>query len=438
MAVTTLSTTGLNKFFLEYIKPGLEVMWYNNTTIYDRFKTDTDTCLGKYGVQKVVYGQPKSARPSSSTTFPTADSSSYSEFTFYMKRGMYASLQFDNLAIACSKGSGAVKELVKSETENLMAYIPNKLNKQFWGDGSGRLGIVKTAVSASTTCYVDGDTTNWGLFGIDSNYYTDPGKYLFEGMSVDIYTSAGVKEVEDVKISTMSDDAAGTNTLTMAEAITCGANSLIFDHDTYATTEAAGTGVPMGLQGIISATNPYIGITASSAFQGVDRTAYTWACGQVFNMGAAITTPAVVTEIKLLECIQKMEKWGTISVILTNDVIWRVLFEILKADKTMPNDPGLWGGLTGIKFFAGKTKSIPIIYDEDCPDGRIYFFDDGSIKVSAPDRNGLDWLPGTDGNILSRVQGKDEYVANLRWYYNMTCSRPKANGYLRYVKHSAT
>jgi len=438
MAVTSLSTSGLNKFFLEYVKPGLEVMWYNNTTIYDRFKTDTDTCLGKYGVQKVIYAAPKSARPSSSSTFPTADSSSYNEFTFYMKRGMYASLQFDGLAEACGKGAGAVKELVKSETENLMGYIPNKLNKQFWGDGSGRLAILSAGISASTTGYVDGDTTNWGLFGIDSNYYTAPSKYLFEGMSVDIYSSAGVLEAEDVKISTIAEGGAGTDTLTFAETITASANSFIFDHDTYASTEAAGTGVPMGLQGIISSSNPYIGITASSAFQGINRSNYSWACGQVFNMGAAIGTPAVVTETKLLECIQKVEKWGKCDVILTNDIIWRVLFEILKADKTMPNDPGLWGGLSGIKFFAGKSKSTPIIYDEDCPDGRIYFIDDGSIKISAPDKSGLTWLPGDNGNILYRVQGKDEHAANLRWYYNMTISRPKANGYLRYVKHASS
>ncbi|MCK7475651.1 MAG: phage major capsid protein [Rhodopseudomonas palustris] len=335
------------------------------------------------------------------------------------------------------QGSRAVKDLLKSETEAIMSYIPHKLNKQFWGDGSGRLAILSAAVAGSVTGYVDGDTTNWGLFGIDSNGYTAPSKYLFEGMSVDIYSSAGVLEASDVKINTISEGGAGTDTLTFASAVTASDNSFIFDHDTYAAAEAAGTGVPMGLIGMIASGNPYIGITASSAFQGINRSTYSWAQAQVFNMGSAIGSPAVVTEKKPLEVIQKCERYGTLSTVITNDEIWRALFEILKADKTMPNDPGYWGGLTGIKFYGGKAKGLPIIYDEDCPDGRIYFIDDKTVKVSAPDKNGMDWLPGDSGNILTRVQGKDEYAANLRWYYNMTLNKPKANGLLRYVKHAS-
>jgi len=437
MSVATLSTSGLNKLFLEYIKPGLEVEFYTNTTTYGRFKTDVESCLGKYGIMKVLSATPKSARPSSSSTFPTADQGTYQEFTYYMKRGMYATLQFDGLALACGKGAGAVKDLLKSETEAIMSYIPHKLNKQFWGDGSGRLAILSASIAATTTGYVDGDTTNLGWFGIDSNGYTAPSRYLFEGMSVDIYTAAGVLEASDVKISAITEGGAGTDTLTFDTAITATSNSLIFDHNTYSAAEAAGSGVPMGLAGIISSANPYIGITASSAFQGINRSTYNWAQAQIFNMGSAIGSPGVITEAKMLEVIQKTERYGTLSVIMTNDVIWRALFEILKADKTMPNDPGYWGGLTGMKFYGGKAKGLPIIYDEDIPDGRVYFIDDKSIKISAPDKNGMDWLPGDSGNILSRVQGKDEYAANLRWYYNMTTNKPKANGLLRYVKHAS-
>jgi len=437
MSVAQLSTTGLNKLFLEYIKPGLEVALYQNTTVYDRFKTNTEDVKGKYGITKVLTSSPKSFRASSNSTFPTADQGYYQEFVYYMKRGGYGTLQFDGLAMACGRGAGAVKELVRSEIDALMIYVPHKLNKQFWGDGSGRLAITSAASTASTTVTVDGDTANWGRFGIDSNDYTNPSQYLFDGMSVDIYTSAGVLEVSDVKISSISLGGAGTDTLTMASAVSCSDNALIFDHDTYAATEAAGTGVPMGLYGICESANPYIGITASSAFQGVNRSSYTWACAQMFNMGSAIGSPAVVTDKQILKVIQKVERYGAVEVIMTNDPIWRALFEILKADKTMPNDPGYWGGLTGIKFYAGKAKSVPIIYDEDCPDGRMYFWGRDAVQISSPDRMGLDWLPGDSGNILSRVQGKDEYSANMRWYYNMTTKNPLNIGVLRYVKHSS-
>jgi hypothetical protein len=158
----------------------------------------------------------------------------------------------------------------------------------------------------------------------------------------------------------------------------------------------------------------------------------------MFDMGSAIGSPAVITDKMILKVIQKVERYGAIDVIMTNDSIWRALFEILKADKTMPNDPGYWGGLTGMKFYAGKSKAIPIVYDEDCPDGRVYFWGKDAVQITAPDKAGLDWLPGDNGNILSRVQGKDEYAANMRWYYNMTARKPRDIGVLRYVKHSST
>jgi hypothetical protein len=158
----------------------------------------------------------------------------------------------------------------------------------------------------------------------------------------------------------------------------------------------------------------------------------------MFNMGSAIGTPAVVTDKQILKVIQKVERFGPVEVIMTNDSIWRALFEILKADKTMPNDPGYWGGLTGMKFYGGKSKAVPIMYDEDCPDGRMYFWGRDAVQITSPDKMGLDWLPGDSGNILSRVQGKDEFAANMRWYYQMTAKKPRNIGVLRYVKHASS
>ncbi len=429
MAVFSLGTSTTDKLFLEYIKPGLHIELYKNTTLYDRFKTDTDSCLGKYGVMKLLTSTPKSARPSSTSTFPTADQGVYNEFIFYMKRAMYASLQFDGLAIATGKGAGAVMEVVKAETEGMMFYIANKLNKQFWGDGSGRLATVDTASSASTSVSIDNR-----YFGLDSNEYTLAHQWLEDGMYIDIRdSSTGNLEVEDVEISSIADGADGTSTLTMASAQTVTDNSEVFDHDTYASTEAAGTGVPMGLSGLISTSNPTVGVTATSAFQNINRSSNTYAQAQTWAHGSvAITNKAI------LKAIQKCERYGNISVIIMNDILWRAYYTILEADKTMPNTPAFWGGLSGLSFYGGRNKTIPVIYDEDCPDQTIYFVDDSKIKISAPTKAGMDWLPGDSGHILTRVQGKDEYVANLRWYYNMTTNMPRALGYISGVKHAAS
>jgi hypothetical protein len=428
MSVLQLGTAATDKLFMEYIKPGLQLEFVKNTVVYDRFKTDKEACQGKYGVMRLMTAAAKSARPSSSSSFPTPKQGTYSEFLFYIKRGMYASMQFDGLAIACGKGAGAIKDIIKAETEGITIYIANRLNRQFWGNGSGVLAVVNGAVSASTSVTID-----HAWFGVDANGYTPASRYLEAGQSVDIYSSAGVLQESDVEISTITLGGGATDTLTMGSNVTCSDNSVILDHDTYATTEAAGTGVPMGLMGIISTSNQTVGITALSAFQNIDRSSYTFAQAQLFNHSSA-----AITNKRILEAIQKVEKYGTVNVILTNGEIWRAYYEQLEADKTLPNEKAFWGGTSGLTFYGGRSKALPIIYDDDCPDNRIFFIDDTKIKVIAPTDSGMDWLPGDSGHILTRVAGKDEYTANLRWYYNMSCTMPQAEGCIYGVKHAAS
>jgi len=428
MSVFGMGTSATDKLFLEFVLPGLHIEIIENTVLYGRFETDTEHCVGKYAVFKALVASSKSARPSSSSTFPTAKQGTYDEYTLYMKRGMYAQLQFDGLAMACSRGKGAVMDLLQAETKGIMIHIANKLNRQFWGDGSGRLATLNAASSNSTSVSID-----HRFFGQDSNERTDPGLYLDAGMDVDIYSSAGALEAEEVEISTIADDADGTGTLTMAEAVTATDNAEIFDHDTYASSRAAGTGVPMGLKGIVDTADPYVGITAVS-FQGVDRdtTGNEWAEAQTEDMGSV-----AVTNAKMMKLCHQTERYGRVDVIITNEIIWRAYYQILEADKTLPNEKAMWGGVTGLTFYGGRAGAIPVIYDYDCPDNRMYFLDENFLQVYAPTQDGLTWLPG-DAGILTRVQGADEQTASLVWYYNFGCDRPQAQGVLYNVKHAAT
>jgi len=428
MSVFQVGTDQYDKLFLEFIKPGMYTQYIANTIVYDRFKTDVESCLGKYGVMKLATASSKSARPSSSSTYPTALQGSYAEFIFYMKRGMYATLQFDGLALAVGKDDGAVENIVSEEVDGQTIYISNRLNRQFWGNGSGVLATLNAASANSTTVSIDS-----ALFGLDSNEYTNPANYLEEGQAVDIRNgTTGVLEAEEVIISTITDDLDGTATLVMASAVTASDNAVIMDHDTYATTEAAGTGVPMGIAGIISTSNQTVGITALSAFQNVNRSTYAWAQAQSFDMGSI-----AIEDETVIKMIQKQEKYGRVNALLTNGVIWRKWSTILKADNSMVNETMLWGGNEGIVFYGGRKGKIPIIMDDDCPDNTVYSIDDSKIVISAPSRAGMDFVKGRNG-ILQDVAGKDEMVANLKWYYNMTTSQPKALAKLINVKHASS
>uniref|UniRef100_A0A6M3K5Q4 Putative capsid protein n=1 Tax=viral metagenome TaxID=1070528 RepID=A0A6M3K5Q4_9ZZZZ len=422
----TGGTGATDKLFLEYIMPGLNVEVRENSVLYDRFKTDVDSVTGSRAVFKCLTSSPKSVRPSSTSTLPTAKQGGYSEFVLYMKRGLYAQLQFDGLAIACAKGKGAVMGLLEAELKGMGIQIARKMNRQFWGDGSGRLAQLYAAVSNDTAAYVDGP-----LFAQDSNGYTPASNFLDEDQEIDIrHSTTGALEAEGITISTISATGTAYDTLTLAEAVTATEDAYIFDHDTYASSQAMGTGVPMGLAGIIEASDPYTGIT-STDFQGVDRGTLSWARANEVDMGSV-----AVTEIKILQTIMECEKFGRVKAIITNDVIWRALFEILQANQAAKPEPAQWGGTTGISFYGGRGGKIPIIYDTDCPDNTMYFIDDDYLQVYAPMKNGMTWMPG-DSGILTRVSGKDEWVAGLVYYYNFGTNKPKALGKLYNVKHAS-
>src|SRR5574343_189674 len=186
MSVASLSNTDMNKIFLEYIIPGLHVEIRKNSILYDRFDTNTKDVKGKYATFKCLTASTP-GRPSSSSTLPTPVQSVVNEFYLYMKRGYMDTMQFDGLALACGKGKGVILGMVETELKGKTYAAANKMNKQMWGDGSGRLAQVVGAVTASTSVIVDGP-----LFGQSADFRTNPANFLFLNQYVDIYSSAGV------------------------------------------------------------------------------------------------------------------------------------------------------------------------------------------------------------------------------------------------------
>jgi hypothetical protein len=425
MSVFGMGVAATDALFLEFIYPGLTSEIRENTVLVDRFGTDTETCLGKYSVFKALTAAPASARPSSSMSLPTPKQGTYSEFTSYMKRGLYVQLQFDGLAVATGKGKGAVMNVVESEVNAIKIQIANKLNRQYWGDGSGRLAQLYAAVSGSTTVIVDGPN-----FGQDANEYTNPAMWLDVDQEIDIYSTAGVLEAEAITISSITDNGDGTATLVVSEAITASNNAYIFDHDTYASSHAAGVGVPIGLMGIINTADPYLGIT-QVYFQGIQRSTNTWAQAQSQNFASEPWS-----EMLQMKLIQKQERFGRVKAVLTNEVIWRSIYDILRNYRGNSPEKAFWAGTEGLAFYGGRAGKIPIIYDTDCPDNKLFTLDDDQIMICAPTDGGLTFLPGDNG-ILNRVQGMDAWVAQMIYYYNMATKKPQALGYGYNVKHAS-
>jgi hypothetical protein len=427
MSVLNMSNSDTEKLFLEYITPAYKTFIRENAVLADKFRQDSKSVQlgGKYATFKCLTNATP-GRPSSSSTYPTSVQSVTDEFNIYMKRGYYDTMQFDGLAMACSKGDRmAIANIVEYETRGKQIAMANKLNQMYWGDGSGRLAQVVGAVSNSTTVIVDGPT-----HGQDANYRTNPAQYLFLNQYVDVYSTAGALECEEKQITAMTDNGDGTNTLTFSAAVTLSNNSYLFDHDTYAAAHAAGTGVPMGLEGILGTSDPYIGIT-QVYFQGVQRSTHPWAKTQSISNSSAAWDPE-----NTMRLINECEKWGRIDFLITNEVIWRKIWLVMGGGDITQKETMKWEGVEGLAFYAGRKGKIPIIKDIDCPDNLIAAVDASALATYSPGGNGLTWIKGDKG-ILTQVAGKDEFSAQMKWYYNFGCENPQALGELTAVKHSA-
>lgn len=140
-----------------------------------------------------------------------------------------------------SRGIGAyAKSAVTDMTKGLIKSALADFDWYAFGDGTGQLGLVNGAVTASTSITVD----NPGCFG-----------QLRPGQVVDIQTSAGAKEVSGVRILDVSG-----HDLTMESAVTCSNDSIITIKDTYKA-------VPDGLQSIVGTTT-FMGINPSNTGNG--------------------------------------------------------------------------------------------------------------------------------------------------------------------------
>ncbi len=86
------------------------------------------------------------------------------------------------------------------------------------------------------------------------------------------------------------------------------------------------------------------------------------------------------------------------------------------------------GASKGNAGYTGFTYAgIPIETSRACPSGAIVFLKKDTWKIAELESAGFADL---DGNVLSRVSNHDTYEGYYRWYWNLVCTKPNANGVL--------
>ena len=179
----------------------------------------------------------------------------------------------------------------------------------------------------------------------------------------------------------------------------------------------------MGLLGIIDDT------TYTTTLQNITKSAGNdvWFRANVLANGG--TNRALTLDLLQQSSDEAEKKGGRISIIVATYELRRKYADLLVADKRFVNKLSLDGGFSALEYSAGG-EPIPFVVDRHSRDNMIFFIDESTLALYRA--SDFDWMD-SDGNILSRVSGRDAYEATLFIYQNLGVTAPNRNTVLRDV-----
>ena len=299
----------------------------------------------------------------------------------------YTVCAFSGQAIKASNNSAtAIAKIIADEMQNAVEDHKRVENAYLYGDGSGALAQVVSKSSNTLT------VSNW------SNLFTAGRKLETSATKAGTTLAMAATEIVSVDRAAM--------TVTVANATgAVGETTTGAGDGHYVFLKGTRGNANMGLMGICDDG----GIV--STFQGLSRTDYPQIKAKVFdNAGTARN----ISESILMGVVARMREDGaTPDIIIGTSFQLKDLCSEMHTQRRFIDDSGkLDLGVRGIKIGDG----IDFTFDLDCPPGYAFALNKKNIKMSeaAP----LSFMD-LDGNVMSRITGRDAYEATLFHYFNL-------------------
>lgn len=153
-----------------------------------------------------------------SATLPTAGNQSYDQAIVPIKWTFSRGQLTDQVIEATASNKAAAAQALAAEMQGVKKDCAEQLNRQFWGDGSGNLAVVKGAVSADATVILDGQISGETATG-----------HLKVGQEIEFWKSADGAQEEAAKTITVA-SITDHETFEASEAITLTDNDLSLIH----------------------------------------------------------------------------------------------------------------------------------------------------------------------------------------------------------------
>jgi len=382
--------------------PAIEDLVNKKTLLLDRINQRKKKFQGKLWVQPklLATGGGIGARSGASPTLPTAGRTVQEKLQATAKK-LYARLDIDREAIIAGRKSEQVfVDSTKHEIKAKADRFALDLNRQFYGNGGGTLGLVGSV--AGTVVTVTAATFNQN--------------YFMEGDRIQLYAdNAGIPGalvgVGTTSTITSINPAAGTRTITLD-----------------AIDGAAAAGQHIVIEG--NANNELTGFAShiddqSSTIHNINKTTYFRARGVYQDAASASVSVDLMNQL-----VQQMVSVSVEQpkMVITSPKQWRLISQLLENAKiyhAKDSDKGKFG--FGALEYISPLGVLPIYADRFCPDEKMYFVNPESFQFIQ--REDFGWFD-EDGTILMRQATTDAYEARYGGYSELICTCENSNGIL--------
>lgn len=333
---------------------------------------------------------------------PIAGAQKYKQAHLYLKN-LYGAIEVDGqLFEQAADDYNAFINVVDMEIKGLKRDLAKDLNRQIYGDGSGKLAVV-SAQPSSTTLTVD--STDW----------------LEEGMIIDIVDpTTGVKQ-QSGAASSIEITAINETTKVITVTGTLG---------TFSTNISANDIIVRSSNGVNSFGKELTGlgaiVKATGELHEIDpATTPVWAATE--KALGSVGTPGTLTELQLINLVQSVDKkGGDVDVFLASPGVYNAYWNLLQGFRQFTNGAGLTGGQRSFTFEA-LGKPIRFVSDYAAPKGTLYALSSKELVINR--KKDWSWMD-RDGSMWSRVADTDAYEARIYQYSEIGTYRRNAHAVL--------
>jgi hypothetical protein len=387
--------TTLNKILKEFYLPPVVDQLNNNILLPQLLEVDKENIQGLKAFVPLHYGRSGGigSRPELGT-IPASTNQSYNRAAYDLKYH-YARVSVSGPSIFRTESeAGAFLQAMKSELDYIKNDLMYDFARQMYGDGTAQI----------TPCIASGPSTTVTLgSGAGAGGEAVTKGFLYVGLVIDIGTAAAPTTI--VAATTITDVNPATPSITIGTSVTTTTSHFIFRAGN--TTGTANIfEMDAGLQALIpTAANTIGGIDASAAGN-------RWWDNLRDTAGGALTVDNMLIDWnKALAAGAQVDK----LLVLGSLGLQRVFFNGLKSLVQYIEPTKIRGGYEYLEF-----QGVKVYGDRLAPWGKLYFVDQGHIKLFSP----ADWdFLARDGQAVKWVQDQDAFQSVLFRYANLGADR---------------